>query len=57
MSHGGLPTPVGWITAGYAALLTVGLLPAFPAGLISLTFFAWLLFASLLMAAQPRRAG
>jgi len=53
---GALPTPFGWITAGYAALLTVALLPVFPAGLISLTFIAWLMFVSLLMAAQPRRA-
>ena len=53
---GALPTPVGWITAAYAALLTVALLPVFPAGLMALTFFVWLLLVLLLMAALPQRA-
>ncbi len=54
--EGALPTPVGWITAAYAALLTVALIPVFPAGLMSITFFVWLLLVSLLTAALPQRA-
>ncbi len=52
---GALPTPVGWISAAYAALLTVALLPVFPAGLIALTFLMWLLLVSLVIAALPQR--
>jgi hypothetical protein len=48
-----LPTPVGWITAAYAALLTVALVPVFPAGLMAMTFFFWLLLVSLLLAVLP----
>lgn len=52
---GALPTPVGWITAAYAALLTVALIPVFPAGLMAMTFFVWLLLVSLLTPLLPRR--
>jgi hypothetical protein len=49
-----LPAPFGWISAGYAALLTVALIPVFPAGLMAMTFFLWLILVSLLMAVLPR---
>ena len=52
---GALPAPFGRITAAYAALLTVALIPVFPAGLMALTFPVWLLVVSLLMAARPQR--
>jgi hypothetical protein len=51
---GVLPRLFGWISAAYAALLTVALIPVLPAGLMAMTFFFWLLLVSLLMAV-PRR--
>ncbi len=48
-----LPRPFGWITAAYAVVLTVALIPIFPAGLMALTFFGWLIVVSLVMAAVP----
>ena len=44
---GVLPRLFGWISAAYAALLTVALIPVFPAGLMAMTFFFWLLLVSL----------
>ena len=52
-----LPAPFGWISAAYAALLTVALIPVFPAGLIAMTFFFWLIVVSLLMAVLPSARG
>ena len=52
-----LPTPFAWISAAYAAFLTVALIPVFPAGLMAMTFFFWLILVSLLMAVLPRARG
>lgn len=49
-----LPTPIGWISAAYAALLTAALISVFPAGLMALSFFLWLILVFLLMAVRPR---
>lgn len=52
-----LPAPFAWISAAYAALLTVALIPVFPAGLVAMTFFFWLIVVSLLMAVLPNARG
>jgi hypothetical protein len=52
-----LPMLFGWISAAYAALLTVALIPVFPAGLMAMTFFFWLLLVSLIMAVLPESPG